>query len=208
MADDMQLIRLDIQDGVGRLTLTRAQKRNAINSAMADQFEAACGELRAKDVRVCILDAEGAVFTAGADVSDPNMSDAFHRLYAALLDAPLIWIGCVGGAAIGAGLAIVAACPIVVAGQGMWTSLPEISKIGNFPTGVVSKARKFVDRKWLVGLALSGDRADAAECHRMGLVTRLVPTGQELETAQQLAASIAVCNSAMVADARSAWLSE
>lgn len=201
------LILFSSEDGVYRITLNRPNKRNAINTEMAIQFEKACARLSQQGATTCIIDAAGETFTAGADTSDPQMSAAFARFYNALATTPVIWIACVSGGIVGAGVAIVAIAPVVVAGPDTWASLPEIKQIGRFPTGVVEKAGPYVDRRWLISLALSGEKSNLLQCIAGGLITDAVERGLEHATAVAWAGKLAKCNSDTVSGFRSAWMS-
>jgi len=201
------LILFSSEEGVYRITLNRPHKRNAINTEMAIQFEKACARLSQQGATACIIDAAGDIFTAGADTSDPQMSSAFARFYNALATTPVIWIACVSGGIVGAGVAIVSIAPVVVAGPDTWASLPEIKQIGQFPTGVVEQSRPYVERRWLISLALSGEKSNFRQCIEGGLITDAVERGLEHATAVAWAGKLAKCNSNIVSGFRSAWMS-
>jgi enoyl-CoA hydratase/carnithine racemase len=206
VSEDGNPIKLSVENMIGRVTLCRPSKRNAINTQMAMQFEAACRELARRNIRVCILDAEGEVFCSGADTSDPNMSAAFRAFYDALIGAPALWISCVSGPVIGAAVALVAATPVVVATPSAWFSLPEIGKIGSFPHAVVDRAKPFVSTRWLMAMALSGEKSSVEVAARGGLITEIVSDGHEQVAATKWAKLLANSDISVVSDARSSWL--
>lgn len=202
------LINTKVDGSIGRITLNRPAKRNAINTQLASEFAAACKRFAEQGVKVCILDAEGQVFSGGADTSDPGMSEAFNNLYAAMTEAPFLWVACVAKPAIGAGLAMVAVSTVVVAGPDMWISLPEIKTINKFPHGVVSKAKPFVSHRWLMGIALSGNKSSAEEAVKAGLVTEMAARGEEQAAAQRWAETLAAVDPSIISQVRESWLGE
>lgn len=200
------LICLSVDDSIGYLKLNRASKRNAINTQMANEFVQACKSLTQRNAKVCIIAAEGAVFCAGIDIADPNMTEAFKTFYDAMVATSILWIACVSAPVIGAGVAIVATAPIVIATPAMWVSLPELPKLGRFPVGVVEKAKQFVSHRWLMGIALSGERATAQQAALNGLVTEIVSAGEEEAAALKWAKRLAHLDMSVVSAARSCWL--
>jgi len=191
---------------IGHITLNRPEKRNAIDTQLALEFVQACRVFADKGIKVCILDAEGQIFSAGADTSDPQMSEAFNTLYTAMLEAPFLWVACIAKPVIGAGLAMAAVATIVIGGPDMWVRLPEIKAVNKFPLGVVRKATPFVSRRWLMGMALSGDKSPAEDAVRGGLVTEMAARGEELATARRWAEILAAVDLSIIAEARASWL--
>ena len=204
-APPSSLIKVSVSGGIGRITLNRPEKRNAINPAMAFEFIKACGEVTAGGARVCILDAEGSVFCSGADFRDPKTPAALQEMYAEMINASFLWVACVKQPVLGAGLSFVAASTIVIAGPQMWVCLPEITSINQFPHGVVARAEPFLNKRWLLALALSGDRCDVHDALRAGLVTQIVASGDEFLIAQKWAEKLAGMEKPVISAARHAW---
>lgn len=205
---DEGLIKTAVDGGIGRITLNRPTKRNAINTAMSEAFVAACRTFADQGVKVCILDAEGPVFSGGADTSDPNMSAAFGNLYEAMLDAPFVWVACLTGPVIGAGVAMAALAAVVVAGPDVWVSLPEIRTIKKFPHGVVAKAKPFVSQRWLMAMALSGEKSSVEAAAKGGLVTEITARGEERAAAQRWAGILGGVDASIVSQIRTAWFAK
>src|SRR4051794_12889717 len=115
-------------DGVGHLRLERPDKRNAINHAMVDEAIDSIGRFVDSGVSVAVLCASGPVFCAGSDLDEPwdtGETPAADRMVAALLERPILWIAAVAGPTLGAGVGLVAACPVAVAADSAWFALPE-----------------------------------------------------------------------------------
>jgi enoyl-CoA hydratase/carnithine racemase len=195
-------VRFSKQDGVARITLARPGKLNVLDAAMIAALTSAADAIEADgDVRVAILIGEGRAFCAGADIAAwgglepldmwrqwvPAGHRAFDRL--ARLRVPLIAV--LNGHALGGGLELAATADFRIAEQAATLGLPETG-IGMVPgwSGTQRLVRRF-GAQVVRRLALSGTIVGAAEAERLGLVDDVVPAGQGLPRAEQLAAAIA-----------------
>jgi enoyl-CoA hydratase/carnithine racemase len=172
-----QLVEVSASNGLGYVRLTRSEKRNAINHALVDQLESGVQTLHDSDTRVAVLAADPPVFCAGADVNEALGSPALpatERLMAILLTSRLLWIACVEGPALGAGVAIAAACPVVLSTDNASFSLPEL-EIGLFPAGVMAYLEPIIGTRSALTLGLTGKMLSPVEASQLGLVTEVVP---------------------------------
>ncbi|MCA9856796.1 MAG: enoyl-CoA hydratase/isomerase family protein, partial [Dehalococcoidia bacterium] len=83
MAESESLVVVSVADGVGRLRLNRADKRNALNEEMSNQVLAAMQELELNDDVVCIvIEGTDGAFCAGADMAEANAAyeEGRHRI--------------------------------------------------------------------------------------------------------------------------------
>jgi enoyl-CoA hydratase len=206
-------VRFSKNAGVARITLARPSKLNVLDGAMIAALMSAADAIEADgDVRVAILTGEGRAFCAGADIAAwgglepldmwrhwvPVGHRAFDRL--ARLRVPLIAV--LNGHALGGGLELAATADIRIAEEAARLGLPETG-IGMVPgwSGTQRLVRRFgagVVRR----LALSGAIVGAAEAERQGLVDEVVPQGQGLPRAEELAAAIAARGPVAVAIAK------
>ncbi len=198
-----------VTDGIGRLRLARPDKRNAIDHAMADEAIAAMDAFVRADAPVAVLQAEPPVFCSGNDLTDKDtLNDpsnaASIRLTAALLTTPLFWIAEVSAPALGGGLALISACPVALASNQAWFSLPEQS-LGLFPSGVLPYLEAVIGPRPAFDIALSGRRVNAEEAARLGLVTET--PHEELTTRAQAQAARLQALPSLADDARKAWQS-
>jgi len=176
------------EPGIRTLRLSRPAKRNAITSAMyaalADALRAADAD---DDVRVVVLTGSGGSFTAGNDLADmaanPPLGDDAPplRFLAALSTLRPVLVAAVDGPAIGVGTTVLPHCDLVYATVTSTFRLPFVN------LGLVPEAAATLLLPRLVGpgkaaeLALFGEPFDAAEAHRLGLVTALAPDRAALD---------------------------
>lgn len=219
-------VRCSIQSHRTVITLSRPDLHNAFNEVVIDEVTEAfqrAGEDEA--VRVVVLAAEGKSFCAGADVNwmrrmvdysvEENLADAgsMARMLRTIRDCPKPVIARVHGAAIGGGVGLVAACDMAVALESAVFALTEV-KLGIVPA-VISP---FVLEKIGIGHArrygLTAERFTAAEAKRIGLISEVVGTEEELDgwienTIQSLVANgpraLAACKRILTEVAGVAW---
>jgi enoyl-CoA hydratase/carnithine racemase len=170
------------EPGIRTLRLSRPAKRNAITSSMyaalADALWAADAD---EDVRVVVLTGSGGSFTAGNDLADmaanPPLGDDAPplRFLAALSTLRPVLVAAVDGPAIGVGTTVLLHSDLVYATVTSKFRLPFVNM------GLVPEAASTLLLPRLVGaqkaaeLTLFGEPFDAAEAHRLGLVTALAP---------------------------------
>jgi enoyl-CoA hydratase/carnithine racemase len=200
------LLREDGADGVSVLTLNRPAARNSLSLAMLETLEAALAVI-GEDARVrcVVLAAAGPVFCAGHDLkeitahrTDADGGRGFYdqamstcaRVMQAIVALPQPVIAAVQGVATAAGCQLVATCDLAVASDHARFATPGVD-IGLFcSTPAVALARA-VPRKAAMEMLLTGEMVDATEAHRIGLVNRVVPAAQVIDTALDLARGIA-----------------
>lgn len=189
--------------GVGRITLARPEKRNALSPETVRQLHAALtAAARDDQVKVIVLSAEGPDFCAGADLdslvrlvdaaADVHRADAraLADLYLAMRALPKPVIGAVQGRALGGGAGLVTACDIVIAASDSQIGYPEV-RIGFIAAIVMAMLRASVPEKAAFELVATGRMLQAGEAGRLGLVTRVVPPGDVDNEAMRLAGEIA-----------------
>ena len=191
-------ITASIADGVGTLTLDRPERRNALSlelfGALGDHLDA----WRTDDsVAAVVLTGGEEMFCAGLDLdlqsgftqeSRAEYATACLRVYGALLDYPKPTIAACAGPTLGGGCDIAVFCDIRVGAENAVFGFPQV-KFGLTP--YFSPLWKIVGLSQAKLLTLTGDRIDATEALRIGLVDRLVPTGGVVAEATRLAAAIA-----------------
>jgi enoyl-CoA hydratase/carnithine racemase len=183
MAREYGRIKVARGGGVETITLFNPEKPNAIGPRMTNELLWALEDARAADeVRCIVLTGEGKAFCAGGDFSEMTSGSAESKLahkgdYADLLlalarsDKPVV--ARVNGHAMGGGLGLVAASTFAVASTDAKLGTPEID-VGLFPMMIMAVLARHVPRRRLLEMMLLGEKFDAHEAARLGLVNRAV----------------------------------
>jgi cyclohexa-1,5-dienecarbonyl-CoA hydratase len=167
-------------DSVARLVLARPPL-NVLNIAMLKELWDAVDELaRRPRLRALVIAAEGRAFSAGVDVEDHvgekvgPMIAAFHGLFRRLADFEPVTVAEVHAHALGGGCELAAFCDLVLASEEATFGQPEI-QLGLFPPVTAAAFPYFVHGKKTLELMLTGERIDAREAQRLGLVNQIWP---------------------------------
>lgn len=197
---DAPAVTLDAAGPVARLTLERPQARNALSRAMADALEAALARLATVDeIRVVVVAGRGRSFCAGADIAEmptlaPAEAEAVSGRWQHIMDGfaalPQVTIAAVQGHALGGGLMLAIAQDLRVAEASARFGLPEVT-LGFNPGYGIARLLDIAGGAHARDLMLTARIVDAAEAHRMGLVTRVVPDGALEVAALELAHEVA-----------------
>jgi enoyl-CoA hydratase/carnithine racemase len=162
------------------------------------QLAALVGDLnRNLDVYAAVVTGQGdKFFSAGADLktfADGDKARArmvaqrFGVAFEALQEARPVVIAAINGYAMGGGLECALACDLRIAEEHAQMALPEPS-VGLLPAGCGTQTLPWlVGEGWAKRMILTGERVDANTALRIGLVEQVVPRGQSLQTALQLA---------------------
>ena len=181
------------------VAMARADKRNAIDRAMADALDEALNELDDdKGLWVGVLTGTREVFSAGSDLtSGGDYVTARGGEYGIIRrDRRKPLIAAVEGPALGGGLEIVLACDLVVASMSATFGLPEVT-IGVIPTCAgLFRAPRALTLNMSKQLILTGRPIDAPRAYEVGLVNALAEPGTALEEGLGLARQI--CENAPV----------
>lgn len=199
MSNHYTEITTGIADGVGTITFSRYERRNALSLELFADLSDCLDDWATNDDVTCVVITGGEdVFCAGLDLKLQSMftnqerrdaySNACLRAYGAILDYPKPTIAAVGGPALGGGCDIAVFCDIRIGGENVVMGFPQI-KMGLTP--YFSPLWKIVGLSQAKLLTFSGDKIDAQEATRIGLLDRLVPAGTVTENATALARSIA-----------------
>ncbi len=195
-------LRVEREGPVARVTLSRPEVRNAFDDRLIEELTRAFAEAGADpSVRVVVLAGEGPVFCAGADIPwmrkaggysrAENEADAerMARMLRTIDACPRPVVALARGAAIGGGVGLIAAADIAIAAEGTVFSLAEV-KLGILPSVISPYVLRSIGPRFARDLFLTGDRFDAMEAHRIGLVHRVVPAGELEEAGRRKVASL------------------
>jgi enoyl-CoA hydratase len=184
------------------VTMNRPEARNALSGPMMALMRQAWDQVDADPrIRVCVLTGAGDAFCAGADLKAMTSDHPGSRLgdFDLSLIEPLLkgrrltkpLIAAVEGPAIAGGTEILQACDIRVAGESARFGVSE-ARWGLFPLGGSAvRLTRQIPYTLAAELLLTGRHISAAEALSMGLIGHVVPDGQALAKALEVAALIA-----------------
>jgi E-phenylitaconyl-CoA hydratase len=186
------------RDGhVATITYNRPEVLNAINGALRQDLNAAWERFRDdEDAWVAIVTGAGRAFCVGADLKDGAASagswpGSFWEIptinsFESGLEVWKPTIAAVNGYCLGYGLTLVSACDFVIAADDAQFGMPEV-RLG-VPTivGAIRLPQR-IGMQPALELLLTGDRIDAARAAEIGLASRVVPRGDLLTAARELA---------------------
>ena len=180
----MKYVRVTVDGSIGRITLARPEKKNALDRVMADELGEALFAMSEAPVNVVAIDGEGPDFCTGADLAaieemldaprQAHIDDAkalghvFHTIRR--MDKPVVAL--VKGRAYAGGAGLASACDIVLAHEEARFSYPEVT-IGFVPAMVMTMLRRSVGEKHAFDLVSSGRVLSAEEARAIGLVSRV-----------------------------------
>ena len=179
-------VRYDVADtGVATIALDQPDTRNALSDAVLDDLLAALEQARADDDVRCVVigSTHETTFSAGGDlagfaapaplVDKHKAIDRFPRLFTTLGQLGKPSLCAANGHVLAGALGLALACDLVIASEHATFGTPEIN-VGVFPFMVMALAYRNVPRKKCTELLLLGERIDAHEAQRLGIVNRVV----------------------------------
>ncbi|XP_060559395.1 enoyl-CoA hydratase, mitochondrial-like [Ruditapes philippinarum] len=187
------------KQNVGFIQLNRRKALNALCDGLMREVEDAIDKFEADDSIGCIVLTGGEkAFAAGADIKemkDREFSQVFkgnflsywNRL--AACNKPVI--AAVNGFALGGGCEIAMMCDIIYAGENAQFGQPEIT-IGTIPgAGGTQRLCKAIGKSKAMEMVLTGNRINAQEAEKAGLVSKVFPVDQVVDEAIKTAEQIA-----------------
>jgi enoyl-CoA hydratase len=195
-------ILVERRDRVGLITLNRPKALNALNSQLASEVLSALKAFDADtNVGAIVITGSARAFAAGADIAEmaeKTYADWQARDLFADWDAvrpvgkPII--AAVAGFALGGGCELALLCDFIIAADDAQFGQPEI-KLGILPgIGGSQRLTRAVGKALAMDLVLTGRTVGAAEAKAAGLVARVVPAAELLQTALEAAHTIAGYN--------------
>jgi enoyl-CoA hydratase/carnithine racemase len=198
----VEQVRYEVDGAVGRITIDRPERRNALSFQVMAELREALAAAKADDaVRVVVLTGAGEqAFCAGADLGGIGsnagpaaMHEARGRVAALFKD---MWhlgkptIARVRGYALAGGFGLALACDFVLAADDAVFGTPEID-VGLWPYQITVPLVRSMPPKRALELMLTGRRVKADEAERIGFVNRVVPAAELDAAVDELAATLA-----------------
>jgi 2-(1,2-epoxy-1,2-dihydrophenyl)acetyl-CoA isomerase len=199
-----ETILFDVADSVATITMNRPNEANALNLKMAQELADVAIRCDEDDsIRAVVITGVGRFFSAGGDIASfgvagdvapgliKEMTMYFHSAVSRLnrMNAPVV--GAINGVAAGAGFSFAVSCDLIIAAESA-TFVSAYTAAGLSPDGSSSYfLPRQIGMKRSAELMLLNRRLSAQEALEWGIVTRVVPEGEALEAAQQVARELA-----------------
>ena len=203
-----ETIRVRVDGPLGRLTLARPERLNAMGALMLQELARAARWFdEHRELRVVIVSGDGRAFSAGADLRDPpvmlglpgsgnpwiyrrevgqyglRMADAIEQMRA-------VTIAQVHGHAVGGGVVLMAACDLRVVAEDTVMFIPEVDIGIPLAWGGIPRLVREIGPAMTKELVLTCRRFSAAEAKSLGFVNRVVAADQVASTTEALAAEL------------------
>jgi enoyl-CoA hydratase/carnithine racemase len=197
-------------EGLVTVTLDRPARLNAISFRMHNELQDVCRRLQDDAAaRVVIVTGAGRAFSAGADLGaratpaegaplpaaprgEPPLAERLrasigNRTSAALEGLDQVTIAAVNGLAIGGAVVFLACLDIRIAEQSAWFSIPEVDLDIPLTWNALPRLMRELGPARTKELVLTCDRFSADDAYRWGFLNHVVPDGQSLAKARELA---------------------
>lgn len=198
----------DVTDGIAVITIDRPEARNAIDRETALGVATAIERINAdRDIRVAVLTGAGGNFCAGMDLKAFLRGEVVRfpgTGLAGMTQAKLAkpFIAAVEGYALAGGFELALACDMIVASEEAQFGLSEVKRGLVANAGGLVRLPRQLPIKIASELVLIGDMVPAATLAGHGLVNRVVPKGEALAVAMELARKLAANGPLAVAVSR------
>ena len=184
------MIRSEIIDDVGLVTIDRHERRNALDLEHVESLREAVDDLLGEDVRSMVITGAGSSFCSGADlggVYGPGFRDALYAALDAISSAPVPVIAAVNGPAIGAGTQVAIACDLRVAAPSAKFAVPTARNGLAVDPWTIRRLALIAGGGAARAILLGCEQYDDRRAFNCGLVDRLGSFHDAFEWAEDLA---------------------
>ena len=197
----MNNLKLEVENEIAVLTIDRPKALNALNSETLEELNEVLTEIEGRDdIKVVILTGSGEkAFVAGADIAEMiNFTAPEARAFGMRAADPFfklqnmrqVTIAAVNGFALGGGCEISMACDIRIASDNAVFGQPECG-LGIIPGfGGTQRLARLVGMGRATEIIFTCQNIDANEAYRIGLVNKVVPQAELMDTAKKMASKI------------------
>ncbi len=191
---------VEVHDAVGLIRFNRPAVLNALSSEVMQELSAALDVFERDDsIGAIVLSGDEKAFAAGADIAEMQ-EKTYSQVYLenfitdsweGLTRCRKPVIAAVAGYALGGGCEVAMMCDLIIAADNAKFGQPEI-KLGILPgAGGTQRLARLIGKARAMELCLTGRTLSAEEAERWGLVNRVVPLDELMDTALKLGKKIA-----------------
>jgi enoyl-CoA hydratase len=179
----------DVSDGIATVTLNQPETRNALSTELLGELITAFSSARDDEQVRCVVltSSHDKVFSSGANLAGfaadvPIVhrhfgTGRFPELFRLIGGLSKPTICAANGHVLAGALGIALACDLIIAKENAMFGTPEIN-VGAFPFMIMALIYRNVPRKKTTELLLLGERIDAGEAERIGIVNKVVGAGE------------------------------
>jgi crotonobetainyl-CoA hydratase len=207
--------RYEVDGPVVTITIDRPEVLNALHPQGHQEMSDAFDHYAADDsLRVAIVTGSGdRAFCVGTDLkflAETGLANKPRTGFAGMTHRFDLWkpvIGAVNGLCLGGGMEMLGGCDLVVAAEHARFGLPE-TRVGLAASGggMLQRLPREIALKHAMALVLTGKPIPAQEAWRIGLINEVVPAGQVMTRARELAEEILACAPLAVMASKQAML--
>ena len=195
-----KMVIFEKKGAVGIITINRPEKDNTISSQVAQEFHEICRNINIDEtIKAAIITGAGdKIFCRSIDPDEiKNLQEIEANLFylfsiaepVASLQCPTI--SAINGDALGQGLELILACDLRISSDRAHFALSQIGD-GFLPQdGATQRLPRIVGTAKALELILTGATVDAAEAHKIGLITKVVPQSELMTTTLEIAQTMA-----------------
>jgi enoyl-CoA hydratase len=200
--ENLENVKAEVRDGILYVTIDRPKVLNALNAQTVEEIYRVFAEGRDDaNVKAVIVTGGGEkAFVAGADINElaqktpitgKETSERGQFILSFIERFPKIVIAAINGFALGGGCELALACHIRIASDKAQIGLPEVT-LGIIPGyGGTQRMARLLGKGKALELICTGDRINASDAEKIGLVNRVVPADQLMSTCEEMARKIA-----------------
>lgn len=197
----VKTLQLEVEGPVGRLTLNRPEKLNALSPQLLEELIEATEDLNAHaEVKVVVLAGAGRAFCAGFDLdafasgdgrNPHDMAELGRRSAEALAGIRPVTVAAIHGRCVGGGVVLVSACDLRLAAADTVFSIPEVDLGIPLAWGGIPRLVRELGPALTKELVLTCRPFYAEEARALRFLNRVVPAGEHLAEANALAGQLA-----------------
>ncbi len=211
---NLQTVIYETNGSVVTVKMNRPDALNALSSQLGSDLNSAIQQARNDGARAVILTGSGRAFCAGGDLREmqsigqaEGRAEAFldaplkslHNVVRLIRESPMPFIAAVNGVCAGAGVNFALACDIVIAADDA-TFREAFVRIGLTPDcGGTFFLPRAIGEKRAAELLMTGDSVTAERAEQIGMINRIVPTGDLMNEAAAMAQKLAAGPTASLA---------